>query len=179
MAQTAINGGSPSEIRVGISVRASVASACEFTTGAGPGGSRFLGDITQPFSTDFPFSIHCNTPARVAVVSENGGLLTADGPTGAGYSRSANYEVLLRLFGDSSASNSGTCMAADLKATAGSACQFRGPATATTGLLLPGPSTNAPGSSLTVRSTAATRQNLLAASTNYQDRLTVTLSPAQ
>jgi hypothetical protein len=115
----------------------------------------------------------------VAVVSENGGLLTPDGATGAGYSKNANYEVLLRLFGDAGAANSGNCMAADLKTAAGSACQFRGPATAATGLLLPGPSTDVPGSFLTVRSTAATHQNLLVASPNYQDRLTVTVSPAQ
>lgn len=172
-AQTAINGGTPSQLNISVLVRASVAPRCVFTAGQEPGGLRNLGDLTQPFSADFPFSLSCNGPARVAVVSDNGGLRT---PTFVqGYASLAAYDVQLTLMGDAGSSIA-SCEAQKL--TAGSiGCVFRGPASPSNGLLLPVGSTDVPGSYIRVRSPIVPTGDQLVAAT-YADRLTVTVSPA-
>lgn len=174
-AQTAINGGTPSLLNVNVLVRASVAPRCVFTAGREPSGSRNLGDLTQPFSADFPFSLSCNGPARVAVVSDNGGLRTPS--VVAGYASLAAYDVQLTLVGDAGASATAACQSATLKSgTTG--CSFRGPASISTGLLLPGGATDLPGSFIRVRTPATPPGVQLVGASNYTDRLTVTVSPA-
>ena len=176
---TAINGGSPSSISVNVTVRASVAPACGFSPGAVPSGTKALGNITQPFSTDFSFALRCNVPARVAVVSDNGGLrMAGSGSPPAGYAVLAGYDVTLNLAGDQGAPASASCDVATLAAAAQTACSFRGPAGATAGLRLGSVSTDTPGSYLRVAGPRSLGANLLLASTNYSDRLTITVSPA-
>jgi len=173
--QTAINGGTPSNLSIAVQVRASVASRCVFTGGGEPNGTRNLGDLTQPFSTDFPFSLSCNGPARVGVVSDNGGLRTAT--TVQGFASLAAYDVQLTLIGDAGATATAACQSSTL--TSGAAgCGFRGPAGTTAGLILPGGATDAPGSFLRVKTPATPTGAVLVGSNSYADRLTVTISPA-
>jgi hypothetical protein len=181
LAQTsgqAVYGGSPREVALSVNVTASVSASCAFSVGGAPGGTYSVGDVEGAYSVDVQFSLRCNSPSRVGVVSDNGGLLAAGVPTvPAGYARLAPYEITLRLAGDAGTAAQETCQSPTLTASA-SGCTFRGPATSTRGLRLPGPSQDALGSVLRISSPGYSEPAILIASNSYADRLTVTISPA-
>lgn len=166
--------GSPNQIALQVQVQASVGGRCGFATAGIPTGS-----FDQPnfdvngFTHDFPFQLDCTGPARVAVVSSNGGLL-ADGVAPAGYIARAPYDVALHLVGANSIADA-TCAAATL--TAGGSCPFRGPATTGQGLRLSASSVNQGGTFLRVSAPAYVASDVLVAG-NYADTLIVTVSVA-
>ena len=173
----AVYAGSPNEVTLSVNVRASVSASCSFIVGAMPKGSYSLGDLKSSYSLDIPFNLTCNSPSRVGIVSDNGGMLAASVPKDLpGYSNHAPYLVMLRLAGDAGSSAQATCESPTLTAGA-SGCVFRGPATSTAGLRLPGPSQGRPGSFIRISSPSEPREDILVAS-DYADRLTVTISPA-
>src|SRR6478609_776878 len=142
----AVYGGSPSDVTLSINVTSSVSASCAFSTDAAPNGTYSLGDIEGAYSIDIAFSLRCNSPSRVGIVSDNGGMQAAGVPAAPpGYARLAPYQITLSLAGDQGSRAQATCQSPTLTAGAGG-CIFRGPATATAGLRLPGPSQNAPGS---------------------------------
>nr|WP_137677392.1 hypothetical protein [Parerythrobacter lutipelagi] len=169
-----------------IYVRASVGGRCGFADGQLPDGT-----VSQPdfdvtgFDATFNFVLDCSGPARVAVVSSNGGLFqNATLPTG--YTNIAPYDVGLALEGDSGVTATASCQAASLIAgstacstvyggAGGPQTNFTGPADETTGLLLNGPSTSGAVSSIRVLAGPYNAGNVLV-SGSYQDVLTVTLS---
>jgi len=173
----AVYAGSPNEVTLSVNVTASVSASCSFMVGAMPKGSYSLGDLKGSYSLDIPFSLTCNSPSRVGIVSDNGGMLAQDVPNALpGYDNHAPYLVMLRLAGDAGSSAQATCESPTLAAGA-SGCVFRGPATSTAGLRLPGPSQGRPGSLIRISSPSDPREDILVAS-DYTDRLTVTISPA-
>lgn len=169
-----------------IYVRASVGGRCGFAEGQAPDGS-----VSQPdfdvtgFDASFDFVLDCTGPARVAVVSTNGGLFqTASLP--AGYTNVAPYDVGLALAGNDGLTATASCEAASLVAgsttcstayggAGGPQTNFTGPADETTGLLLDGPSTTGAVSSIRVLAGPYNAGNILV-SGSYQDVLTITLS---
>lgn len=169
-----------------IYVRASVGGRCGFADTQAPDGA-----VNQPnfdvtgFDATFNFVLDCSGPARVAVVSSNGGLFqTAMLP--AGYTNVAPYDVGLALAGDAGVTASASCDAASLVAgstscstayggAGGTQTNFTGPADETTGLRLNGPSTTGTVSSIRVLAGPYNGGNVLV-SGSYQDILTVTLS---
>jgi hypothetical protein len=174
---SAVYGGSPREVALSVNVTASVSASCAFSAGAVPGGTYSVGNAAGAYSLDVAFSLRCNSPSRVGIVSDNGGLRAGDVPSvPTGYSRLAPYQITLSLAGNATTA-SATCQSATLTAGTGG-CVFRGPATATTGLRLPGASDNAPGSFIRISSQGYTDPAILVASNAYADRLTVTISPA-
>lgn len=174
----AVSGGSPSEVTLSINVTSSVSASCAFSADAAPNGTYALGNIEGAYSVDIAFSLRCNSPSRVGIVSDNGGMQAAGVPTvPPGYSRLAPYQITLSLAGDQGSTAQATCQSPTLTTGAGG-CIFRGPATATTGLRLPGPSQDAPGSFIRVSSAGYSEPAILIASNSYADRLTVTISPA-
>ena len=170
---TAVYGGSPNHVDLPIDITASVAAVCGFAAGAAPSGSYDGADLVAGFSHDFLFTLNCSTPLRVAIVSDNGGML-APITAPAGYSSLAPYQVALHLAGDS-VSADGSCSAASLAAGAVPPCAFIGPASPSQGLRLGGAS-HAPGSYLRVSAPAYAGSAPLVASTAYVDRLTITLA---
>jgi hypothetical protein len=161
-----------------INVTASVSASCAFSTGNSPDGNYSLGNLENAYLLDVIFSLSCNSPSRVGIVSANGGMRAADiAAAPAGYSGLAPYEITLSLAGDNGASAQETCQSPTLLAGAGG-CVFRGPATATNGLRLPGASKDAPGSFIRISSTGWSESTILMASNAYADRLTITISPA-
>lgn len=174
----AVYGGSPNEVTLSINVTSSVSASCAFSSDAAPNGTYSLGNIEGAYSVDIAFSLRCNSPSRVGIVSDNGGMKAAGVPTvPPGYARLAPYQITLSLAGDHGSTAQATCQSPTLVAGAGG-CIFRGPATATAGLRLPGPSQNAPGSFIRVSSPGYSEPATLIASNSYADRLTVTISPA-
>ena len=169
-----------------IYVRASVGGRCGFADGQAPDGS-----VSQPnfdvtgFDATFNFVLDCSGPARVAVVSSNGGLFQNTSLV-AGYTSTAPYDVGLALAGDSGLTATASCEAASLIAgsttcstayggAGGPQTNFTGPADETTGLLLNGPSTTGAVSSIRVVAEPYNAADVLV-SGSYQDVLTVTLS---
>ena len=181
LAQTsgeAVYGGSPSEVTLNVNVTSSVSASCAFSAGAAPDGTYSVGDIEAAYSIDIAFSLRCNSPSRVGIVSDNGGMQAAGVPTvPAGYARLAPYQITLSLAGDEGSTAQATCQSLTLIAGA-AGCIFRGPATATAGLRLPGASQDAPGSFIRISSAGYSEPAILIASNSYADRLTVTISPA-
>jgi len=181
MAQTsgqAVYGKAPGAVTLTVNVRASVSAACSFSAGAAPGGTYSVGNVEDAYSIDIDFSLHCNTPSRVGIVSDNGGLRAAGVPSvPAGYARLAPYQIMLRLAGSAGSTAQATCQSPTLTAETGG-CIFRGPASATRGLRLPGPSRDTPGSIIRISSQGYSEPAILIASNAYADRLTVTISPA-
>jgi len=170
--------GSPPSVVLGVNVTASVSASCAFTTGNTPNGTYNVGAVDRAFLVDVAFSLRCNSPSRVGVVSANGGMLAenvASVPNG--YARLAPYQVTLKLAGNSGTTAQSTCDAAQLLSSA-SGCNFRGPASPTQGLRLSGPSSDASGSFIRISSQGYTASPILIASNQYADRLTVTISPA-
>lgn len=173
---TAVYGGNPNHIDLSVPVTASIKSRCEFSPP--PSGSYDAGDITRPFTHDFSFSARCNTPFRVAVVSQNGSLRAPVAPP-PGYAASIAYDVTLALVGGSNtAPANATCTVSSLSSAALSPCSFRGPATATSGLRLDGSSDGAVGSYLRVSSPGVLPTVMLISSPDYRDVLTVSISPS-
>jgi hypothetical protein len=173
---SAVYGGTPREVSLSVNVTASVSAACSFSSGAVPGGTYSVGNVEGAYSLDVAFSLRCNSPSRVGIVSDNGGLKANVPTVPNGYSQLAPYQITLSLAGNAT-SASATCQSATL--TAGtSGCVFRGPATASAGLRLPGASDNAPGSFIRISSQGYSDPAILIASNSYADRLTVTISPA-
>lgn len=171
---TAIAGGSPANIALAIPVASSVAARCTFLVS----GTYDAPEITAGFTHDFGIALQCSSAVRVAVVSANGGLLAAIATPPFGYSRTAPYDVLLSLVGNSGVPTAtATCAVATLTSSAGAPCTFRGPATSTQGLRLGGASTAASGSFLRVSAPVYAGSATLIASTTYADTLTVTISP--
>lgn len=169
-----------------IYVRASVGGRCGFAEGQAPFGtvSQANFDVTG-FDATFNFVLDCTGPARVAVVSTNGGLFQ-DAALPAGYTGLAPYDVGLALVGDDGLTATASCQAASLVAgsascstayggAGGPQTNFTGPADEDTGLLLNGPSTTGTVSSIRVKADPHNGSNVLV-SGSYQDVLTVTLS---
>lgn len=169
--------GSPNSAQLQINVLASVGGRCGFADLGTPSGTfdQRNFDVTG-FSHDFLFSLNCTGPARVAVVSSNGGLKTA-GTAPSGYAVLAPYDVSLHLVSNTPATADATCAAAALVVGTGACAAFRGPASTTQGLRIGAPSTNQTGSYLRVAASAYNQvvgPTLLAG--EYADTLTVTLS---
>lgn len=161
-----------------IPVTASVGGRCQFATNGAPSGTYDAGAIdTAAWSHDFGFTIDCNTAARVAVVSLNGGLKAPVTVNEPGYLGLAPYTVALNLDGNT-VDASDSCLVETLKATAASACSFRGPASTTAGLRLAGPSQNQTQSYLRVSAPAYAGPGTLVSSTAYADTLTITIAAA-
>lgn len=165
-------------IPLSIPVTASVGGRCQFATNGAPGGSYDAGAIdTAAWSHDFGFTIECNTAARVAVVSLNGGLKVPTTVSDPGYLGLAPYTVTLNLDGNT-VDTSDSCLVETLKASAAGACSFRGPASTTAGLRLAGPSQNQTQSYVRVSAPAYTGPGTLVSSTAYADTLTITIAAA-
>ena len=179
-AQTVYAAGQPGVVggnrQLPVMVTASVGGHCGFATGSAPSGSYSQSnfDVTG-LNHDFSFALDCTGPSRVAVVSTNGGLLTS-GAVPIGYTTVAPYTVTLNLVG-STATASGSCAVATLTASAGAPCAFRGPVSASQGLLLNSTSVNQPGTYLRVTAPAYAGSSALVGGT-YTDTLTVTVSAA-
>jgi hypothetical protein len=125
------------------------------------------------FTHDFPFTLECTGPSRVAVVSSNGGLLTG-GPAPASYATKAPYDVTLNLTANGGAPTaSATCAVATL--VNGSTCGFVGPASETKGLRLAAASVAQSGSYLRVAAPPYAGPGTLVQG-SYQDTLIVTVS---
>lgn len=169
-----------------IYVKASVGGRCGFAEGQGL--DEFVSqpdfDVTG-FDATFNFVLDCSGPARVAVVSSNGGLYQNTSLPG-GYANIAPYDVGLALAGNAGVTASASCAAASLVSgstscstayggAGGPQINFTGPATETTGLLLDGPATTGAVSSIRVLAGPYTGASVLASGT-YEDVLTVTLS---
>lgn len=169
--------GSPNSVGLQVNVLASVGGRCGFADLGAPSGSfdQRNFDVTG-FSHDFLFSLNCTGPARVGVVSSNGGLKTA-GTAPSGYAVLAPYDVSLHLVSNTPTTADATCAAAALVAGTGTCAAFLGPASTTQGLRIGAPSTNQTGSYLRVAASAynqAVGPTLVAG--EYADTLTVTLS---
>jgi hypothetical protein len=169
-----------------IYVRASVGGRCGFAEAQAPDGS-----VNQPnfdvtgFDATFRFVLECTGPARVGVVSSNGGLFQ-NTALPAGYTNIAPYDVGLALAGDGGVTAAASCDAASLTTgttscstayggAGGNQSNFTGPADEDTGLLLNGPSTTGAVSSIRVLAAPYNGAEVLT-SGSYQDFLTVTLS---
>lgn len=169
--------GSPNSIALTVDVKASVGGRCGFAELGAPNGSfdQRNFDVTG-FSHDFLFSLNCTGPARVGVVSSNGGLKTG-GIAQSGYAVLAPYDVSLHLVSNTPMTADATCAAATLVASTGTCSAFLGPASTTQGLRIGAPSTNQTGSYLRVAAATynqAVGPTLIAG--EYADTLTVTLS---
>jgi hypothetical protein len=169
--------GAPNSIVLSINVTADVGQSCGFAPLGAPSGSfdQRNFDVTG-FSHDFLFTLKCTSPARVAVVSSNGGLKTG-GTADAGYAVLAPYDVSLHLVSNGPTTADATCAAATLVAGTGTCSAFRGPSSSTQGLRIAAASTNQTGSYLRVSASAynqAVGPTLIAG--EYADTLTVTLS---
>lgn len=173
-AQTAyaVGQGGPNNIVLGIPVTASVGGACGFATGAAPNASYTFANFDAGFSANTSFTLNCNGPSRLAIVSANGGLL-ASGPVQIGYTNLAAYSVEVNMAGNGAVVSNATCAASTL--TSSGTCLFRGPVTSSVGLKLDAPSNGQTGSYVRVAAPAYTGSDVLIASSTYTDTLTVTL----
>ena len=158
-----------------INVTASVAAQCGFSTA--PSGTHNEPNFDDhAWTHSFGFALDCSIPARVGVVSTNGGLLLNSAPPlPTGYTSLAPYSVELNVVRNAGAPANGTCLVADL--VSGGTCGFRGPAAVGQGLSVPTASNNQPGTFLRVFAPAYTGTDILP-NGNYADTLTVTVSPA-
>jgi len=176
--QTAYAGGNP--VVLSVPVTASVSARCGFADGAAPSASVHQADFDRTgISKDIAFTLNCAGASRVAVVSQNGGLVAngSNGTASPGYSAKAAYDVTLNLVANSSTANAtATCAASTLQANGG--CSFRGPASTAQGLRVAGASTNQTGSYVRVRAPAATTGSTPLVEGTYSDTLTITLSVA-
>ncbi|MDE1918924.1 MAG: hypothetical protein KGJ57_22745 [Sphingomonadales bacterium] len=168
--------GAPNSITLPILVTASVGGRCGFAPGALPQGTYDAGAIdSAAWGKQFPFSLECTGPSRVAVVSSNGGLLNASAGTLApGYAALAPYTVAVHLVGGSSTADD-NCAVSTLTASASGPCSFRGPSSQTQGLYLSSPSYDVTGSYIQVSAPAYSGSSVLV-NGNYTDTLTVTVS---
>src|SRR3546814_14064466 len=65
-------------IALAVPVTASISGRCGFSTP--PDTNVELANLEAGFSRDIPFVLQCNTPMRLAMVSQNGGLKVASAP---------------------------------------------------------------------------------------------------
>jgi hypothetical protein len=173
---TAVHGGRPDHIILNIPVAATVAAQCNFSLV--PEASVDVGDILAGFARDIDFNTSCNTPFRVAVISQEGGL-RAPPPAMAGFASLAPYDIRLTLRGDAGvASVSASCPAATLTLSGTPACIFRGPASETAGLRLSGRSSGLVNSTIRVSAPAYTAGTPLKAPATYSDTLTININPS-
>jgi hypothetical protein len=166
--------GSPNSKALPVQVTASVGTRCVFAAGGAPNGTfnQDNFDVTG-FTHDFPFTLECTGPSRVAVVSSNGGLLTG-GTAPVNYATKAPYDVTLNLVANGNATTANaTCAVATL--VNGSSCSFVGPATETQGLRLTAVSVAQSGSYLRVAAPPYAGTGTLIQGA-YQDTLIVTVS---
>ncbi|MET0180776.1 MAG: hypothetical protein ABW194_09905, partial [Novosphingobium sp.] len=169
--QTAYAGGSP--VVLTIPVTASVGGRCGFATA--PSGTYNQANFDQTgLAAQFDFALNCTGPSRVAILSSNGGLLTA-AAADAGYANKADYSVTLNLVANDGSTAQGTCAASTL--VSGSSCSFVGTASTTQGLRLAASAVNQSGSYVRISAPRQTGSTVLVAGT-YSDALTVTVSPA-
>ncbi|MFY8048311.1 MAG: hypothetical protein ACOVNS_05770 [Erythrobacter sp.] len=169
-----------------IYVRASVGGRCGFVDAQAP-----YGEVDQPnfdvtgFDATFNFVLDCTGPARVAVVSDHGGLFQ-DTSLPPGYTNIAPYDVGLALAGNDGLTAAASCQAASLTlgttscstaygGAGGAQTNFTGPADKDTGLLLDGPATKGAVSSIRVKADAYAGADVLTSGA-YHDVLTITLS---
>lgn len=157
-----------------IPVLAKVNTRCGFQTAAD--GDFNVGAIDEvSWDREVPFTPECTTPWRIAISSKNGGLLTPDAADPAtGYLNKAPYTVSLLVKSDAGDVNA-SCAAADLAASAGAACSFKGTASTTEGLRI-SRSYQLSGSKIRISAPAYTTPGVLIAGT-YKDTLIVTVSP--
>lgn len=173
LSNTVYVGGS---IPLQVPVTATIGGRCQFG-GAGPDGVYDAGNIdSTAWSNDFDFAIECNIASRVAVVSANGGLSTAQAVSDPGYLTLAPYTVDLNLQGTADTA-AASCDVGSLAANAAAPCSFRGPASTLDGLRLPGAASNEAGTYLRVSAPPFAGPGTLVAG-NYTDTLTVTISAA-
>lgn len=175
---TAYFGGSPSNIVLTVPVTASVGGRCGFQTGLAPSGSYTIpaGIDTTAWSQQFPFTLECTGPFRIAVLSTSGGLKTSPAVSSPGYADLAPYTVLMNVV-RTGGTTQGTCAAADLQASASTTCALRGTASTSVGMAVSNPSYQLSGSYLQVSAPAFAGPGVLVAGT-YSDTLTVTVSPS-
>lgn len=168
------SGRTPNQIVLMVPVTASVGGRCGFAEGGAPDGSYHQDNFDETgLQHQFAFVLDCTGPSRVAVVSQNGGMLTP-GAAPAGYTTKAPYDVTLHLVGNGGATTAtATCAADTLPVGAG--CSFLGPASTSQGLRLASPSTLQSGSYLSVSAPPYSGAAALVTGT-YSDVLTVTLS---
>ncbi len=168
------SGRTPNQIVLSIPVTASVGGRCGFADGGTPSGSYNQINFDETgLLHDFSFVLNCTGPSRVAVVSQNGGLLTT-GTAPTGYTVRAPYDVSLHLVANGGGTTAdATCAASTLPT--GSTCSFLGPASTAQGLRLSAASTLQAGSYLRVSAPPYSGASALVTGT-YSDVLTVTLS---
>src|SRR3546814_10921263 len=83
-------------IALAVPVTASISGRCGFSTP--PDTNVELGNLEAGFSRDIPFVLQCNTPMRLAMVSQNGGLKVASAPP-EGFTNLLDYTVTLHAVG--------------------------------------------------------------------------------
>lgn len=165
----------PSSAKLQIVVRASVGGSCGFASGSAPSGTVNAGAIdTTAWNSQVSFVPECTAPWRIAVMSQNGGLLTATPAPTSGFRNLAPYTVALHVVHDTAVIDA-NCEAKDLASPNGG-CAFQGVASAENGLQVPR-AYNTSGSYLQASAPAFQGQDVLVAGI-YQDVLTVTVSPA-
>ena len=158
-----------------IPVTAQVSPQCGFATAPNGSVNQPDFDVTGIPAADFTFQLECSGPSRVAIVSQNGGLLTG-GTVPAGYATLAPYDVELNVVANNNADNfNDSCTAEDLAANNG--CSFYGTASGTVGGFIPSPSVGQNGSYVRVSAQVYAGTAILVDGT-YNDILTVTLSAA-
>jgi hypothetical protein len=167
---TAYFGTGTPNIPLTVPVLATVGGRCGFATSGAPSGNYAIPTPidTTAWSRQFPFTLECSGPFRIAVVSNNGGLKTT-ATTDPGYASLAPY--------DTGGTTTGTCAASSLTSSATTTCALRGTASATVGLPVPNPSYQLSGSYLQVGAPAYAGPGTLIAGT-YSDTLVVTVSPS-
>lgn len=158
-----------------IPVTASVGGTCGFQNLAN--ATFTVLDIdTTAWEREVGFVPECTAPWRIAVSSENGGLLQASGALPTGYRNKAPYTVALQVAADGGPV-AASCDVAELAGTTPSpTCGFEGAATPTNGLYVPR-SYGLSGSKIKLQAPAYPGPDVLIAGT-YTDTLTVTVSPA-
>jgi hypothetical protein len=172
---TAYYGGNPANIVVSVPVIATVGGRCGFATGAAPNGNQNVGQLdTTAWTYDFPFTLECTGPSRIAVVSSNGGLKTAPTVSAPGYLDTAPYDVAVHIV-RTGGTTDGNCEAASLLGSSLAACNLRGTASPTVGMFVNSPSFGLSGSYVRVTKSPYTGTLV---SGSYGDTLTVTVSPA-
>lgn len=175
-AQTAyaVGQGSPNNIVLSIPVTASVGGSCGFAPAAAPDAVHNIPDADLGFSRDTGFTLNCSGPSRIAVVSQNGGLLSA-GQAPAGYTLTLPYSVDVTMAATNGDIAAASCLAETLTSSAASPCSFRGTASLTNGLRLGSASSGQGGSYVRVSAPAYSGGSVPAASAAYTDTLIVTL----
>lgn len=175
-AQTAyaVGQGSPNSIVLSIPVTASVGGSCGFAPASAPDAVHNIADADLGFSRDTGFTLNCSGPSRIAVVSQNGGLLsTGQAPTG--YTLSLPYTVDVVMAATNGDIATASCLAESLSNSSASPCSFQGVASLTNGLRLGSASSGQGGSYVRISAPAYSGGSLPVASDAYTDTLIVTL----